>query len=529
MPSAEDPLISILTPVHKTPLPLIEHCVESVLRQSYPTWELCLVDDGSGDPELTARLEAYAREDRRIRVQTIGTNRGIAETTNACIEMATGSYVAFLDHDDELAPFALAEVVNAIRGEHPPDVVYSDEDKITPEGSRHQPSFKPGFSLDLLRSYNYICHFLVVRTELLRTAGGLRPGFEGSQDYDLVLRLAEATREFKRIPQILYHWRSTPGSTAESLMSKPAASQNGRRALEQHLQRVGLRAVAEEIRPGRYRVRHEPANDPEVLIVVPTGGNLPHLQKCISSVLTVTGYSNYRLCVADNSRDDAVEKHLKTIPDPRVTRLDFRGDPFNFARICNRAVANDPAAQYLFLNDDTEALRPNWLAAMAGHGSEPGVGVVGARLLYPDGRIQHAGVVLGIGGLAAHAFRLLSGDDGHYMELAGCTRNCAAVTGACLLTPREVFESVGGFDEAEFPVNLQDVDYCLKALKRGLRVVYEPEAELTHFESASRKRISATERELATMRERWQAWIEDDPFYNPNLTRHLENFSIRLD
>lgn len=529
LPHGDAPKISVVTPVYRTPLIWLKKCIESVRNQTYSNWELCLVDDASGDPEITKVLEDYARADARIRVRTLDVNQGIAGASNAGIDMATGEYIGFLDHDDTLAPVALAEVAVTLQREDPPDVLYSDEDMVTTEEVRYGPVFKPRFSLELLRSCNYICHFLVVRASLLREMNGIRTGFDGSQDYDLILRLTEKTSKFHHIPRVLYHWRAIPGSTALGLSEKPAASENGRRALQDYLDRNGLKAVASEYMPCRYRVRFQLEEEPEVLIVVPTGGNLPRLRECITSVLEQTKYSRFQLMVTDNSKGTEIADYLKSLDDPRLLWRDFRDEPFNFSRLCNQSVAGVPASFYLFLNDDTKVISPEWLRVMVELGVQPGVGVVGARLLYPDGSIQHAGVLMGVYGLSGHAFRLQDGKEGHYMTLASSTRNCAAVTGACLLTTREVFEAVGGFDEVEFPVNLQDVDYCLKVQTQGRRVIYAPEATLLHYETSTRKEFGASKREIEVMRERWGAWLDDDPFYNPNLTRTGEDYSLRLD
>jgi|GEM_PF-2872571 len=519
------PKISIITPVYRTPLRWLQSCVESVRAQTYSNWELCLIDDASADQELARVLQDYAEQDPRIRVLTLQANQGIAGASNAGIEMATGDYIAFLDHDDDLAPFALTEVAHALQSEKRPDVVYSDEDMINTEGVRYGPVFKPQFSRELLRSFNYVCHFLVVRATLLRQLGGIRTGFDGSQDYDLVLRLSERTEHFHRIPKILYHWRAIPGSTALDLNSKPKASGAGLRALQDHLDRVGLPATVREKSPCRYEARYQLQQEPEVLIVVPTGGNLPRLQECLKSVLSLTRYSNFQLMVVDNSRGSTIVDHVASYNDPRLIVRDFRNEPFNFSRLCNLAVSDSSAPIFLFLNDDTEVKEADWLRVMVEAATVPGVGAVGARLLYPDGSIQHAGVTMGVYQLCGHAFRLQDGKEGHYMSLAQSVRNCSAVTGACLMTHREVFERVGRFDEVEFPVNLQDVDYCLKVNAQGLRVVYTPDATLLHYETSTRKEFGASEREMQVLRERWGAWIDDDPFYNPNLTRTAEDYS----
>ena len=342
------PLVSLVTPVYKTPLVHLKRCIDSVVAQTYSRWELILIDDGSGDSALRETLARRASDEQRIKVLSLETNSGIAAATNAGIDAAVGDYVGFLDHDDELAPVALQEVVAALNCESRPDVLYSDEDKITEDGVRFEPFFKPSFSLDLLRSFNYLCHFLLIRRGLFDEVGGIRSGFEGSQDHDLVLRLSERTRRFHRIPQVLYHWRAVAGSTALDARAKPDAAEAAIRALEEHLARSGAPGEVEQAAPKCFRVRYRLDEEPEILIIMPTGGNMPRLTAAVESVLAETEYSNFRLAVADNSRDDQVRGFLRDYAgDRRVTVVDFRGELFNFSHICNRATADD-AARFSF-------------------------------------------------------------------------------------------------------------------------------------------------------------------------------------
>ncbi len=525
------PLISVVTAVYNTPFDCLGRCVESLSEQTYGRWELLLVDDGSSDPSLAAELKRLAETDRRIQLLATGTNRGAAAALNLGIASAAGDYIGFLDHDDELAPFALEEVAAALNNDVRPDVLYSDEDKITAEGARYDPFFKPEFSPDLLRSFNYVCHFLVARTALLREAGGLRASFDGALDHDLVLRLSERTTKIRRVPRVLYHWRAIPGSTALDAAAKPHAGESARRAIEQHLERSGLEGEVEEIETLRFRVRYRLPEEPEILIVMPTGGNMPRLSEALESVLADSRYGNFRIVVADNSTGSEVHTYLRRFErDSRVLELDFRKEPFNFSRLCNEAAKATRSPLLLFLNDDVTVTAPDWLTAMAELAMQREIGVVGAKLLYPDGRIQHAGVTLGIFGLAGHAFRGQPAENRHYFGFADNIRNCTAVTGACLMTRREAFERLGGFD-TDLAVEFQDVDYCLRAHSQGLRVTYTPYAELRHFESASRgpRQIALDPREAALVRQRWSALIADDPFYSPNLTRRDETFAPRID
>lgn len=522
------PQISIVTPVFRTPEAFLRKCVASVKGQAYPHWELVLVDDGSADAGLTALLHSLAEGDRRIKICTLPSNRGIATATNAGLEKCQGEYVGFLDHDDELSAEALFRVVEALNQDRSIDVLYSDEDKLDEQGRHREGFFKPGWSPDLMYSMNYACHFLVARRALLTTVGGLRSGFDGSQDYDLILRLSEHTQRIHRIARILYHWRIHDRSTSSGTDKKPLASEAGRRAIEQHLRRTGVSSSVEELSPCRYRVRYEIAGDPQVSIIIPTGGS-DTLRAALGSILESTTYPAYSIVVVDNSSDEGVKKmvgEFQTRSD-RVRWLDCRGIPFNFSYLCNRGVEVTEAPYLLFLNDDTSVITADWIEAMLEHAQRKEVGAVGARLLFPNGTLQHTGVIVGLFGAAGHPFRGLPNVH-QYFGLSHYTRNYSAVTGACLLTRREVFELVDGFEELELPTCFQDVDLCLKLAERGYRVVYTPFAQLYHHESYS-KRTVFTNREITYFQTRWKKFINDDPYYNPNLTRRSDDYSLSDD
>ena len=526
------PKISIVVPLYKTPLQLLTKAVDSVKRQIYPNWELCLVDDGSDSPPLREKLAALRAEDSRVLVKALDQNRGIAEATNECIEMATGEYVGLLDHDDELADHALYEVVKAINANPELDLLYSDEDKIDLDGNRFEPFFKPRWSPELLRSCNYICHFLVCRRSLLVDVGRLRAGFEGSQDHDLLLRLSERTDRIHRIPRILYHWRAIGGSTAMGLEAKPQAAEAGRRAIAEHLVRTKTAGEVTEVGPARYRVRYEIKRPEKVTIVVPTGGNLPKLKPALQTIFKNTQYPDYGILVVDNSEGDSVVDLLRGFGGygRKLGTLDRRGQPFNFSRLCNSAAEAAKTPYILFLNDDITAIHADWLAAMVEHAQQESVGAVGPLLLYPEDKIQHAGVVLGVFQNCGHAFTGFDADDPGYFGQAQVVRNVAAVTGACLLARRDLFLKLGGFNEKDLPIAFQDVDFCLRLWENGYRVVYTPFARLYHHESSSKNReqLIPSPAEVQYMQTKWAQWIEDDPFYNPNLTREKENFLIRL-
>ena len=527
------PRISIAVPVYKTPIEILRRCIESVKSQIYPNWELCLADDGSGDPALTALLLQCSQTDPRIRAGTLPRNRGIAAATNEALSLATGEYVAFLDHDDELADFALWEVVRAIN-EHPDtDLFYSDEDKIDEQERRYDAFFKPGWSPDLFLSCNYICHFLVVRRSLVDRLGGLDESYNGSQDYDFLLRATEQTRKIERIPKVLYHWRAIPGSAANASDDKPRASEDGRRALASYLARTAPGATVEEIKTCRYRVRYPIAGNPRVTLLIPTNGHMNLFRAAVEDVLEKTSYRNYDIVLIDNSQTSRVEEYAarQAARKAPVRYLDWRSRPFNFSTMNNEAARRSESPYILFLNDDTTVMTGEWLTAMLEHAQRPEVGAVGAQLWYPNDMIQHAGVVMGLYGNCSHAFKNLPGGRAHYFDFPDLIRNCSAVTAACLLVAREKFFKAGGFDESNLTVAFQDVDLCLKLLELGYRNVYTPYAKLYHYESASKTENEKIPHpaEDSFMKKKWAKYIANDPYYNPNLARRSEDFSLAME
>jgi GT2 family glycosyltransferase len=526
------PRISIALPVYKTPIAVLTRSIESVMDQTYPTWELCLADDGSHDAALAAVLEQYSRRDTRIRHVTLEQNRGISGATNAALSLCTGEYVAFLDHDDALAAFALSAVVQAINDHPDTEIFYSDEDKIDERGRRYDAFFKPDWSPDLFRSCNYICHFVVMKRALAESLGGLDQTYSGSQDYEFLLRASERTQKIRRIPKILYHWRAIAGSAAKASEEKPEASADGKRALAAYLGRNAPGAHVEEVGACRYRVRYPIAGNPRVSILIPTGGH-KNVFRALESVLEKTAYKNYDILLLDNSRAAQVAEYAHRLAARKapVRYLDWRGKPFNFSQMNNMAARATESPYILFLNDDTTVIAAEWLTAMLEHAQRPEVGAVGAQLWYPNDAIQHAGVVMGIYGNCSHAFKGLPGGRAHYFDFPNLIRNCSAVTGACLLVARDKFFEAGAFDEVNLAVAFQDVDLCLKLLELGFRNVYTPYAKLYHYESATK-----TERdkipdaaEDAFMKHKWARYIADDPYYNPNLARRKEDFSLALD
>jgi GT2 family glycosyltransferase/glycosyltransferase involved in cell wall biosynthesis len=525
---AKRPVVSIVTPVFDTPEVLLRECIESVLAQSYGEWQLLLIDDGSAAPHVARVLREYAKRDRRIEALRLDTNGGISRAANAGLARATGEFVAFLDHDDRLAAHALAEVALHLARAPSTDVLYTDEDKLDEAGNRIAPFFKPGWSPDLLRSCNYVCHFLVARRDLVDAVGGLRPAFDGAQDFDLVLRLSERTRHIAHLPKVLYHWRVNPGSTAGDVAQKPAASDAGRRALAEHLARLGETAVVEVTRPTNYRVRYPVRGRPLVSIIVPYRDHPELLETLVSSLLEKTGYPNFELLLISNrSVRSETAALLARLGDARVRKLSW-DHPFNFSAICNFGAGQARGELLLFLNNDVEVLEPGWLEELVGHAQRPEVGAVGPMLVYPDGRVQHAGVVVGLEGFAGHPFRGCP-DDGSWTAFGstGWTRNYLAVTSACVLIRRELFDELGGYDE-RFAVGGGDVDLCLRLGRRGMRVVFTPHAKLVHHESATRDPARVPEADFFRSFVSYRPWLErGDPFYNPNLTLLADDCSLR--
>jgi len=525
------PTFSIVVPVYKVPLPLLERCIESVHAQLYPHWQLCLADDGSNDPALAEYLRSCAARDPRIRVTALESNRGISAATNAALALCQGEYVAFLDNDDELADSALSEVVRGINADPATDVYYSDEDKLDQRGRRYDVFFKPGWSPDLFLSCNYLCHFLVIKRRVIEQVQGLDETYRGgSQDYEFLLRVTEHTSNIRRIPKVLYHWRAAEGSTAKVPDAKPEAGAEGRRALAEHLARRHPGATAEEITSCRYRVRYPIEGNPRVSILMPSGGNMSFLRAAVDDVLRKTTYTNYDLWLIDNSRSTQVQEYAAGLARQAPVRyLDWRNKPFNYSVINNEAARRTDSPYILFLNDDMTIITPDWLTAMLEHAQRPEIGAVGAQLLYPHKSIQHAGVVMGIYGNSGHAFKGLPAELTHYFNIPNVIRNCSAVTAACLLVARQKFFEAGAFDEVNLAVAFQDVDLCLKLLDLGYRNLYTPHARLYHYESVTKAEKIPNPIEDAYMKRRWAKYIVDDPYYNPNLTRRREDFTLRVD
>lgn len=522
------PLISILVPVYNTPVEYLTKAIDSVQRQVYDNWELCLWDDASSEPHIRSQLEERARSDRRIRVGFGQQNVGIAEATNAALGMARGEFVGLLDHDDVLWPNALYECAKLLNQHPDADMIYSDEDKIDLEERHYSAFFKPDWSPDLLFSMMYTGHFSVYRRDLIVTVGGFRREYSGSQDHDLALRVTERTNAVHHIPTVLYSWRSIPGSAASNSDAKPYAVDAARRALQDAVARREVDATVERgFAPGFWRVRYSVGDDLSPTLLMPTGGNVRTLEPALQSILERSSHQNFRLVIVDNSEGRAIEDLVHSFQDSRLSRIEYRAKPFNYSSIMNHAVRQVKGEYLVFLNDDLTVRDQDWITSLLEHARRPEVGVVGTKLLYPDGAVQHAGVVMGLFDNCGHIFKRYPPDHPGPFGMIEVIRNVSAVTFACAMTRRSVFEEVGGLDEENLRIAFNDVDYCLRAGQRGYRVIYTPYAAMYHHESASRGVLpGVTPGEVELMQAVWSDRIRHDPFYNPNLTRRSEDNGI---
>ncbi len=527
------PLVSVVMPVYDTPERYLREAIESVLDQVYDNWELCAVDDCSTAAWVPKVLDEYAERDERIRVARREVNGHISAASNTALEMARGEWVVLLDHDDALSAHALALAVLALADRPDAGLLYSDEDKMDHEGRRAVPFFKPDFDPLLLLAQNYVCHMTMARTDLVREVGGFREGLEGSQDWDLVLRLTErlSVDRIVHVPHVLYHWRMHAGSTAAARAAKPYATHAGARAVKDHLARVGADGeVTVNEATGIVRVKWNlPVKPPKVSIIIPTRDG-EYLNRCLASLYATTDYPDFEVVIVDNGSTKKATKDL--FEDYGCIATVLHDDrPFNFSALNNAAAAQCTGEVLCFLNDDCELVAYSWLGELVSQLLQNRVGAVGAKLFYPDDRIQHAGVVLGMGGVAGHPERLADRlAYGHFGWLQ-TARSLSAVTAACMAVRRAVFDSLGGFDEVNLSIAFNDVDFCLRAREAGLRVVWAPNAVLVHRESVSRGhdpdvRPEAFGQEVAYMERRWAHLLRADPAYNPNLTLESSDFSL---
>ena len=529
------PKFSVVVPLYHTPAKFLKDLVRSMMYQSYANWELCLVNASPEDVHLTSLLENWAMRDKRIRVIRLEKNLGIAQNTNAGIEASTGEFIAFLDHDDFLEPDALFCYVDALNKDKTIDVFYSDEDK-TDEYAAHYfyPHFKSDFNIDLLHANNYMCHFLAVRKSLVDTVGGLNEKFDGAQDYDFVLRLTENTKKIYHCPRILYHWRCSNQSTAASQGNKMYAIHAGKAALNAHYKRIGWNARAQEgAVDGWYQTKFTLKEEPLVSILIPNKDHTDDLDVCLNSFFGRADYQNYEFIIIENNSvlPETFAYYEKIEKEHDNVKVVYWEAGFNYSAINNFGFKFAKGDYIMLLNNDVELITPDIFQSMLGFCMRPEVGIVGAKLLYNDHTVQHAGVLVGAGGLADHVFKGIHEDDPGYMGRAISSQDVSAVTAACLLVKRSVYEEVGGLEE-EFQVAFNDVDFCLKVRKAGYLIVYDADVKLFHYESKSRGMEDTTDRfirfgnEMMLLNSKWDILSTFvDPYYNPNLS-YLEYYKI---
>lgn len=534
-----EPKLSIVIPAYKTPERYLREMLDSILAQTYSNFEICIADGSPRGESVERVLEKYAQKDQRVRYVILGENKGIAGNTNAALEMATGDFIVLADHDDTITPNVLFECVKAINADPEYDVIYSDEDKLDMDGgSLFDPHFKPDFNPDLLCSVNYICHLFVVNHDLVDAVGGFRAEFDGAQDYDFIFRCTEAARKIYHIPKVLYHWRCHQGSTASNPESKMYAFEAGARAIMAHYDRVGIAAkkVERGVDYGIYHSTYEILGEPLVSVIIPNKDHSRDLEICLQALLHRATYKNLQFVIIENnSTEEETFEYYKKMQEeyPDKIKVVVWEREFNYSAINNFGVTQADGEYLLFLNNDTEIIASECIEEMLGLCQREDVGAVGARLLYQDDTIQHAGVVIGFGGIAGHTFIGLHKAENSYFHRAMCTQDYSAVTAACLMTKRCVFEQIGGFTE-ELAVAFNDIDLCMKIRSLGKLVVYNPYALLYHYESKSRgledtpEKVARFNREVAIFAKRWPEILRDgDPYYNPNLTLRKSNFALR--
>lgn len=516
------PLISILTPVYNTPTHILQATIESAINQSYDNWELCIVNAGETNHQLLAE---YAEKHACIKVKTLPANLGISGNTNLASQIATGEFIALLDHDDELTPNALFEYVNLLNQNCDIDILYSDEDKLDENGRPTQPFFKPDWSPEYFRGVMYVGHFLCFRRSLFECAGKFNSEFDGVQDFELMLRMSELTGKIEHVPKILYHWRQMPGSIAQDINAKPNIGNLQRDAVNAHLSRLKLPARSEILSPN-HQLRIQPivSETPDLVsVIIPTKDAPEYLKKCLSSIYRVSSYTNFEVIVVDNGTKDV--DALKVMESYPILSVNFPG-AFNYSRANNIGAGYARGKYLLFLNNDTVILSPDWIEHLLYYASQQDVGAAGALLLYPDNSIQHAGVVLGPYGTADHLMRGLSSDSDGYFGGLACAHEVSAVTAACLMMKKKDFEEIGRFNE-HYGTHYQDLDLCLMLRKLRKRIIFTPRARLTHFESKTRSNhYDYLDRML--LLEQWgDAIISGDPYYNLNFNSSSGDYTIK--
>ena len=533
------PKISFVVPLYKTPEKYLRRLTESFQEQTYSNWELCFSDGSGAQSPLTELLKELTAKDNRIKYVSHEESLQISENTNSAIEIATGDFIAFADHDDELTPNALFECVKAINEKPQTLVIYTDEDKMSMDGHKFfQPHFKPDYNPDLLCTVNYICHLFVVSRKVIEKVGGLRSEFDGAQDYDFVLRCVEAVKdeEICHIPKILYHWRCHEDSTAENPESKLYAFEAGRRAVQAHYERTGIHAeVFKGEYLGLYRTKFIRDHDPLISIIIPNKDHIDDLKRCMESIEQKSTYKNYEYIIVENNSTDSAtfEYYKKLEAENQKVRMVYWDGVFNYSAINNYGASFAKGEYLLLLNNDTEIINPDCLEELLGYCMRKDVGAVGARLYYEDDTIQHAGVVIGFGGIAGHCFVQQKRGTTGYCHRIICAQDYSAVTAACMMVKKSAFDAVGGLSE-ELAVAFNDIDFCMKLRKAEYLIVYNPYAELYHYESKSRgledtpEKVARFNKEIATFEKKWPEILENgDPYYNPNLTLKSQDFSLK--
>lgn len=533
----KDIKFSVLVPLYNTPESFLKAMIESVQAQTYKNWELCLADGSDKEHSFVGEIcKKYADGDRRIKYEKLEKNLGISENTNACIRMATGEYIALFDHDDLLHPSAFYEVMRAIC-EHGADFIYTDENTFSEEPrDAYNPHFKPDFSPDTLRSYNYICHLSAFSRKLLDSAGYFRSEYDGSQDYDLILRLTEKAKKVFHIRKILYYWRAHKNSVAQDVGAKPYTVTAAKKALAAHLERCGLKGeVLDSSVPTTYHIKYEIDGNPLISVIIPNKDHTDDLDICLKSLYEKSSYKNFEVIIVENnSTEKETFEYYEAIAQKHgnIKIVKWEGN-FNYSAINNFGVNYAKGEFILLLNNDVEIINGSCLEEMLMFAQRKDVGAVGAKLYYSDDAVQHAGVILGLGGTAGHAHKHFGRSHPGYMARASIAQNLSACTAACLMMRRDVFDEVGGLDES-FEVAFNDVDLCMKIRKKGYLVVFTPYAELYHYESKSRGNDSTPEKlerfrgEIDRFKEKWQKQLDDgDPYYNPNLTLTRDDFSLK--
>lgn len=533
-----EPKISLVVPMYNTPVKYFKELVESLINQTYENWELCLTD---GSVEKNEQLQEVINKDNRIKYKFLNENKGISGNTNSAIQMATGDYIALLDHDDLIPVFCLYELVKTINKNPEVEFIYTDEDKISgDDNKRYDPHFKPDFSIDTLRSNNYITHLAVFKKELMNKLEGFRDEYNGAQDFDIILRMAENTNKIIHIPKVLYHWRVHQDSTAMISAAKPYAYEAGKKAVEDHLKRQGLKARVTHggDMHGVYQVEYEVEGNPKVSILIPNKDSVKLLKNCINSILKLTTYSNYEIVIIENNSEkkETFEYYNEIKKLEKIKILKYPEKGFNYSKIINYGVKNCDGDFTVQLNSDTKLLTPNWLEKFIGFAQRKDIGAVGARLYYKDKSIQHAGISIGICGLAANLFVNTPKGVHAYLGRECTTRNVSAVTGACLFSRKSIYEEVGYMDEEKFAVAFNDVDFCLKLREKGYLIVYNPYIEFIHYESKTRgyevtpEKKARFEKESNNFKNKWKEQLkETDPYSNINFSKDNANCTIRTD